>query len=168
MAGGALDERSTGGMVTKIEAAKLATQSGCGVFIGSAAEEGILEKIHSGTATGTFFMPQEISLAARKRWIAFFERPLGELHLDAGAAEAILKRNSSLLAKGLADCRGNFPEGSVATLHAPGGRVIARGIVSYDAATVRRIKGLDSNEIQSLFPGKNRYEVVHRDSLVLI
>ncbi|HSH09595.1 MAG TPA: glutamate 5-kinase, partial [Oceanipulchritudo sp.] len=64
MAGGALNERSTGGMVTKIEAAKLATQSGCGVFIGSASEPGILEQINSGTAQGTFFVPQALSLAA--------------------------------------------------------------------------------------------------------
>ena len=85
MAGGAENDRSTGGMITKIKAAKLATQSGCGVFIGDASIPGILGKIHAGSAKGTFFLPQSLSLAARKRWIAFFEKSQGTLHLDAGA-----------------------------------------------------------------------------------
>jgi len=168
MAGGALNERSTGGMVTKIEAAKLATQSGCGVFIGSAAEANILENILSGTAQGTFFVPQALSLAARKRWIAFFEKPLGALHLDEGATQAVLTRNSSLLAKGITKCEGKFQDGAVATLHAPSGKIIARGIVAYDAETLRSILGLNSDQIRSIQPDRTRLEVVHRDSLVLI
>lgn len=168
MAGGSQNEHSTGGMVTKIEAALLATRSGCGVFIGSAAEPAILEKIHNGTASGTFFMPQALSLAARKRWIAFFEKPSGALHLDAGAVDALLERHSSLLAKGVVSCQGNFDEGSVVTLHAPSGKVLGRGIVTYDAKTLSGILGEDSHEIQDRLPHRSRFEVVHRDSLVLI
>lgn len=168
MAGGALNERSTGGMVTKIEAARLATQSGCGVFIGPASEPDILLKIHNGTATGTFFVPQAIPLAARKRWIAFFERPAGALHLDAGAVQAIRERNSSLLAKGISRCNGDFPSGAVVTLHAPDGRVVARGLVAYDAATLQKVLGMDTAGIRKIAPGRSRYEVVHRDSLVLV
>ena len=168
LAGGARDAFSTGGMITKIEAAKLATQSGCGVFIADAEEADILEEIHSGTAKGTFFVPQKISLAARKRWIAFFEKPSGALHLDAGAVEAVRKRNSSLLAKGVTRCEGSFGEGAVATLHDPEGRIIARGIVGYDAQTLRSILGMTSEEIRNLDSHRSRYEVVHRDSLVLI
>jgi glutamate 5-kinase len=168
MAGGARDALATGGMVTKIEAAKLATQSGCGVFIGSAEEEKILEEIHSGTARGTFFVPQKISLAARKRWIAFFEKPSGSLHLDAGAAKAVTERNSSLLAKGVTGLDGVFGEGSVTKLQDPSGKVIARGIVSYDSETLRSILGMTTEEIHARQPERSRCEVVHRDSLVLI
>lgn len=168
MAGGSKDQHSTGGMITKIEAAKLATASGCGVFIGSGADETILEEIHSGTATGTFFVPQEIPLAARKRWIAFFEKPAGELHLDTGAARAVTEQNSSLLATGIATCKGTFSDGSVVTLHDPEARIIARGIVTYDSASLLRAMGKDSASLQSLFPDRKRFEVVHKDSLVLI
>ncbi|MEX0330310.1 MAG: glutamate 5-kinase [Puniceicoccaceae bacterium] len=168
MAGAAGNAHSTGGMVTKIEAADLATRSGCGVFIGSAAESGILQKIHDGTATGTFFVPQSIPLASRKRWIAFFEKPAGALYLDPGAAKAVLEQNSSLLAKGVTACKGSFAEGAVTTLHAPDGSLIGRGIVAYDSAVLETILGKDTSEIKELHPGRSRCEVVHRDSLVLI
>lgn len=168
MAGGSRSEHATGGMVTKIEAASLATQSGCGVFIGSAGEPGILRKVHEGSAQGTFFMPKALSLAARKRWIAFFEKPAGSLHLDAGATQAVRERHSSLLAKGLVECRGSFSEGAVVTLHAPDERMVGRGIVTYDAATLRTLIGQDSRQIKEALPHRSRFEVVHRDSLVLI
>lgn len=168
MAGGAETEQSTGGMVTKIEAAKLATQSGCGVFIADASKRDILKQIHSGNAEGTFFVPQSIPLAARKRWIAFFERPAGKLYLDEGAVEAVLERNSSLLAKGITSCEGDFPEGAVTTLHKPGGEVLAHGVVAFNAADIRGIIGKTSAEIQLLYPDRSRLEVVHKDSLVRI
>jgi glutamate 5-kinase len=168
MAGGALNVNSTGGMVTKLDAARLATQSGCGAFIGSAAEPDILGRILRGDAPGTFFVPQAISLAARKRWIAFFEKPLGSLAIDAGAVDAILQRNSSLLAKGVTTASGQFPEGAVVNLCAPGGAVVARGIARFDSATIQAIRGLDSAEIRKLQPGRSRFEVVHRDSLVRV
>lgn len=168
MAGAAGDIHSTGGMITKIEAADLATRSGCGVFIGSAADSGILQKILEGTATGTFFVPQSIPLAARKRWIAFFEKPSGALYLDSGAAKAVLERNSSLLAKGVTACKGDFREGAVTTLHNPQGKLIGRGIVAWDAKVLASILGKDTREIKELHPERSRCEVVHRDSLVLI
>ncbi len=168
MAGGALNARSTGGMVTKLEAAKLATRSGCAVFIGSSTEPGILEKIHDGTATGTFFMPQALSLAARKRWIAFFEKPAGALSLDAGAVKAIVEGHSSLLAKGVTACHGDFAEGAVVNLLDPAGAIVARGIVAYSAAALRPLLGQSSAQIRSAQPQRRRVEVVHRDSLVLL
>ena len=167
MAGGSLNEKSTGGMVTKIEAAELATHSGCGVFIASAEEENILGKIHSGEAEGTFFVPQALPLVARKRWIAFFENPTGRLHLDSGAVEAVIDRHSSLLAKGLTACEGNFSEGDVLTLHDPEGHIIGRGVVAFEANILKTLIGKPSSEIQKLVPSRKRYEVVHRDSLVL-
>lgn len=168
MAGGAQSEQSTGGMVTKIEAARLATQSGCGVFIADASKLNILEDIHAGNAVGTFFVPQSIPLAARKRWIAFFEKPAGQLFLDEGAVTAVLERNSSLLATGITTCNGEFQEGAVTTLHKPDGDIIAHGVVAFDATALRRIIGKSSAEIQQLHPDRSRFEVVHRDSLVLV
>lgn len=167
MAGGARDTNATGGMVTKLEAARLATQSGCGVFIGSAVAENILCRIRDGTAEGTFFVPQAISMAARKRWIAFFEKPSGALRLDAGAVKALLEQHSSLLASGITACEGDFPEGAVVTLHGPEGEGIGRGIVGYPARDLNGILGMDSRQIRATLPGRSRLEVVHRDGMVL-
>jgi glutamate 5-kinase len=168
LAGDAEGKHSTGGMITKMEAAELATKSGCGVFIGSATAPDILGQIHDGTATGTFFVPESIPLDSRKRWIAFFQKPSGSLHLDAGAAEAVKERNSSLLAMGISRCEGDFKEGDVANLHDPEGNLIGRGIVAYDASALDKILGRDSRQIKDQYPDRSRYEVVHRDSLVLI
>lgn len=167
-AGGPRDTRSTGGMVTKLEAARLATQSGCGMFIGNAAEEDILLKIREGSARGTFFVPQALSLAAKKRWIAFFERPRGALHLDAGAVEAIRERHSSLLPSGVRSVEGDFPEGAVVTLHNPAGTLVARGICAYSSVDLAGILGRESGEIRQRFPQRSRCEAVHRDRLVLM
>lgn len=167
MAGGTRDLLATGGMITKLEAARLATRSGCGVFIGAADHPGILDQIHQGNAIGTFFVPQKLPLAARKRWIAFFEKPLGNLVVDAGATAAMLERNSSLLAKGVVSCEGNFPEGAVVTIHDSDKNLLARGIVSFSKTQLDSVIGKDTTEIRVLFPGKKRCEVVHKDSLVL-
>ena len=85
-----------------------------------------------------------------------------------GAAKAVLERKSSLLAKGVTACKGEFADGAVTTLHAPDGTLIGRGIVAYDSATLSSILGKDSREIKQLHPDRSRCEVVHRDSLVLI
>ena len=168
MAGGSASAHATGGMVTKIEAARLATQSGCGVFIGDAGNPDLLGQIISGTAEGTFFVPQKLPLASRKRWIAFFERPQGELHVDAGAATAVLERHSSLLPKGITACQGSFSKGALVTIHGPDGKVIARGIAAYDSEELRSVIGQNSRDIKSHQPGRTRFEAVHRDSLVLL
>lgn len=166
MAGGALNANSTGGMVTKLEAARLATRSGCGTFIGNAASRQILTGILNGTASGTFFAPAAVALPARQRWIAFFQRPAGALHLDAGAAAAVAGRGSSLLAKGITRVDGSFAAGSVVALLDPAQRTIARGICAFSSAELQPILGLASSELRSRFPGRKRCEVVHRDQLV--
>ncbi len=168
MAGGSTNAHSTGGMITKLEASQLATRSGCGVFIGPSDNDNILDEIMKGTASGTFFVPQKLSLASRKRWIAFFERPTGHLNIDAGAASALVERNSSLLARGIVACDGVFSKGDVVVIHEPGGRAIARGIIGYDKADLVEVIGKNSSDIRTVFPDKSRYEVVHKDSLVLI
>lgn len=167
MAGGTGDPNATGGMVTKLEAAHLATRSGCGVFIGSSRAEGILPSVCRGSAKGTFFVPAKASLAARKRWIAFFERPQGCLRLDDGAVAAVRDRSASLLAKGIVAVEGEFPAQAVVRLANAGGREFARGICGFPAREIHRLCGLDSTAIRREFPGR-RPEIVHRDSLVLL
>lgn len=167
-AGGAANKFSTGGMVTKLEAAQLATQSGCGMFIGCAATGNILIDILKGTATGTFFLPAKLSMAARKRWIAFFQPVSGQLFLDPGAVCAIRDKKTSLLARGISRFEGRFEAGDIVNLHDPNGQLVARGICTYSAADLQRITGKSSSEIQSCFPERHRLEVVHRDSLVLL
>lgn len=168
MAGGARDRFSTGGMVTKIEAAELATRSGCNTFIGDAAAPDILPSILEGTAQGTFFVARSLPMAARKRWIAFFEKPMGDLHLDAGAVQALVEEHGSLLAKGVTQVSGSFLAGQVVNLRSPQGVVIARGICTFDQAHLLTALGKDSSAIRRLYPERSRVEVVHRDSMVLM
>lgn len=168
LAGDTDNPLATGGMVTKLEAAEIATRSGCGVFIGSAAHPHILPEIVDGKAPGTFFLPTAETLAARKRWIAFFEKSSGSLHLDAGAVKALLQDNSSLLASGITDCDGSFPAHAVIDIKGPDGRIIARGISAYDAVTIRKYKGLDSSHLREANPNRSRLEIIHRDNLAIL
>jgi glutamate 5-kinase len=167
MAGTALNSRSTGGMLTKLEAARIATRSGCGMFIGAAAQKDILLRIATGDAEGTFFVAQKLSLAARKRWIAWFAAPGGSLTLDQGAVQAVTEKKASLLAKGVTACEGEFPAGSVVTLVDPQARAIARGVSAFSSSDLRPLLGFSSEEIQRHFPERRRLELVHRDTLVL-
>lgn len=168
LAGGTENPLATGGMVTKLEAAEIATRSGCGVFIGSAAHPHILTQIVEGKAPGTFFLPTADALVARKRWIAFFEKSSGSLHLDSGAVKALLHDNSSLLATGIIDCDGTFPANAVIDIKGPDGRIIARGVTAYDSATIRKYKGLDSSHLREANPNRSRLEIIHRDNLAIL
>lgn len=168
LAGGTANPHATGGMVTKLEAADIATRSGCGVFIGSASDPGILPKIASGQGQGTFFLPTPDALGARKRWIAFFEKSSGSLALDDGAVSAILKGNRSLLAAGITACQGTFSANAVIDLRNGQGTLIARGITGYDSETIRQFKGLDSRRIREAHPERSRLEIIHRDNLVVL
>lgn len=168
LAGGSENPHATGGMITKLEAAEIATRSGCGVFIGSAARPDILHDIVAGKGPGTFFLPTPEALGARKRWIAFFEKSGGSLDLDDGAVTAIRNGNRSLLAAGITACHGDFSANTVLDLRNPEGALIARGISAYDAGTIRQIKGLDSRRIREAHPERSRLEIIHRDNLVIL
>jgi glutamate 5-kinase len=168
MAGGAESATSVGGMITKIDAAAIARESGCATFIGAGDDPAILLHLAAGRAQGTVFLPAQLPLDARKRWIAFFAQPCGALHIDAGASAAIQHQGRSLLAGGIVRCDGAFHEGDVVNIHNPDGRVVARGLSHFDAGTVRSLLGRKSAEIRALLPNETRPEVVHRNSLVLI
>ncbi|MEM9227515.1 MAG: glutamate 5-kinase, partial [Verrucomicrobiota bacterium] len=158
----------TGGMITKIEAADLATRSGCGVFIGSGRDAGIISRFFAGQAVGTTFLPTRIPMRSRKRWLAWFEQAQGELTVDAGAMHALCDKGSSLLAKGITACSGDFSSGDVVNVCGPEGKAFARGLVCYDREALVPLLGLGSAQIKAQQPGRRRLEVIHRDELVLL
>src|SRR6204780_4453382 len=113
MAGGTTSETAVGGMVSKLSAARLATKSGCGVFIASGAEPDIIARLLAGTGPGTFFVPSGLPLEARKRWLAYFQRPSGTVAINACAVPALKEHGSSLLAVGVTGSSGDFATGDV-------------------------------------------------------
>lgn len=158
----------TGGMITKIEAARLATKSGCGVFIGSGKDAEIIAELLAGRAHGTIFIPSKLSMRSRKRWLAWFEEPKGRLTVDAGAAAALRDQGSSLLAKGVTACEGEFAEGDVVTVHSPNGEPVARGLAGFCSENLIQILGKRSAEIKALYPDRKHVEAIHRDELVMV
>ncbi|MFP6892825.1 MAG: glutamate 5-kinase [Opitutales bacterium] len=165
MAGGTKSSTAVGGMVTKIEAAKIATMSGCAVFVGSGTEPDRLPFILKGETAGTFFAPAGLGLNQRKKWLAFFPEPTGALVLDEGACHAILQEGKSLLAKGLISFRGEISRSDVVTLENPDGEIIARGICQFSSDELSQVKGKSNDEIHLIFPERTRSEVIHRDHL---
>ena len=165
MAQGTASPTAVGGMTTKITAAKIATKSGCAVFIGSGENPQELANILNGQAEGTFFAPSGLDLNARKKWLAFFPEPKGTLQIDAGACEAILLNGRSLLARGLTEIKGHFDRAEVVEIVNPAGKTIARGISRFGKEELLLIQGKTNADVLDAFPGRNRPEVVHRDHL---
>jgi glutamate 5-kinase len=168
MAGGTTSETAVGGMVSKISAAKLATKSGCGVFIASGAEPGIIGRLLSGEGPGTFFVPSGLPLEARKRWLAYFQRPAGTIRVNARAVPALREQGRSLLAVGVTEASGSFAAGDIVNIAAPDGSVIARGKAAFASEEIPALAGRQSDELAALHPGRRRLEVVHRNDLVLL
>jgi len=168
LAGGAGTRQGTGGMRTKIEAAKLATASGIAVVIAPGAEPDVLIRLAAGEAIGTRFRPAVSRREARKRWILSAIAGRAALHVDAGAAEAVRHGGRSLLAAGVRDVSGRFGRGDPVGIVGPDGERIACGLVGYDAHDVRRIAGHHSQEIAEVLGRSYGEEVVHRNNLVLL
>jgi glutamate 5-kinase len=165
MAGNSASDMGSGGMVTKIAAARIALDAGCHMCIASGHPLHPLKCIESG-ARCTWFIPSATPATARKQWIAGSLQPAGLLSIDAGAAGA-LRRGRSLLPAGVTEVTGQFERGDAVDVAEPGGRIIARGLSAYSSADVRRIMGRHSREIETLVGYRGRDEVVHRDDLVL-
>lgn len=168
MAGGTTSEVAVGGMASKISAARLATRSGCGVFIASGSEPQILSRLFSGRGPGTFFVPSGLPLDARKRWLAYFQRPAGTVCVNASAVPVLCDQGRSLLAVGVTGAQGQFLAGDIVNIAGPDGIVFARGKVAYDIEEIPRIAGRKGDAVASLYPGRRRLEVVHRNDLVLL
>ncbi|MGM9580405.1 MAG: glutamate 5-kinase [Anaerovibrio sp.] len=167
MAGGAGSAVGTGGMATKIEAAKIATAAGVTMFIASGGENGMLGRIIAGEDVGTVFPPKDAHLRARKGWLAFGKRISGILVVDEGCVKA-LKRGSSLLAAGILATEGEYTAGSTVRVLTADYQEIARGTIAYDAAAVAKIKGRKTSDFTDILDGEIHDEVIHRDNMVLM
>jgi len=168
MAGGTTSETAVGGMVTKISAAKLATKSGCGVFIASGAEPDIIQRLLAGEGPGTFFAPSGLPLEARKRWLAYFQRPTGAIAVNACAVPVLRDEGRSLLAIGVTGYVGEFAAGDIVDIVDPDGHTFARGVTTFASDEIEVIALKTTAELKPLFPGRKRLEVVHRNDLVVL
>jgi glutamate 5-kinase len=165
MAGAAGSELSRGGMQTKIEAAKIATQGGTHMVIASGRIAHPLQAIADGGIC-TWFLTSANPVTARKKWIAGSLEPKGTLVIDAGAVRALMS-GKSLLPAGVRRVEGAFARGDAVIIRGPDGAEIARGLVAYDAEDADRIKGCASSAITSILGFGGRAEMVHRDNLVV-
>jgi len=157
---------SSGGMRTKLMAARIATGAGCAMAIALGKRDHPLAALLAG-APCTWFLPAPEGRTARKRWIAGSLAPLGVLTVDAGAARA-LRRGSSLLPAGVRAVEGDFARGDPLSVRDEEGRELARGLSAYDSEAARLIAGHRSEELESLLGWRGRDEIIHRDDLVLL
>lgn len=167
MAGGAGSSLGTGGMATKISAARIAVSSGTAMVIANGSKQGIINDILNGEEHGTWFKPEDRPLQFRKRWIAFGTKVMGRLVIDGGAAAALYRENKSLLPSGVVAVEGDFSEGSAVSIVDESYNEIAKGIVNYSSEEIEKIKGLQSIEIEERLGHKNYDEIVHRDNMVI-
>jgi glutamate 5-kinase len=165
MAGGAASELSRGGMMTKIEAAKIATAGGATMLIANGTRMNPLQAVLDG-ARCTWFLSPSTPVTARKRWIGGTLEPRGIVFVDKGAAKA-LREGASLLPAGVKRVDGSFARGDLVVVRGPDGGEIARGLVAYDAIDAVKIMGRASRDIEKILGYSGRKEVIHRDALVL-
>lgn len=168
-AGGVGSARGTGGMATKIQAAKAATSSGIHLVIASGTEKNAITRVLQGEELGTLFLSRENRLQFRKRWLAFGAKIAGSIVVDDGCAKAIRKAGGcSILPAGVFAVQGEFLPGSTVSVIDKDAHELARGLVHYSSAELEQIKGCNSGEIANILGHKNFDEVIHRDDLVIL
>ena len=168
MAGGVGSHLGSGGMITKILAAKRAARSGAHTIILSGHEQDALSRLAAGELIGTLLRAKTMTLAARKQWLADHLQVRGKLKLDDGAVTALVKQNTSLLPVGVVDVSGDFERGEVVSCLNMQGVEIARGLVNYNASETIRILKTPSGQIESKLGYVDQPELIHRDNLVLL
>ncbi|HQS37222.1 MAG: glutamate 5-kinase [Methylotenera sp. 24-45-7] len=168
MAGGAGTSIGTGGMLTKILAAKRAARSGAHTVIASGREKDVLVRLSAGEAIGTHLEATQMKTAARKQWLADHLRMSGKLVLDAGAVKVLKTDGKSLLPIGVTAVEGYFERGDVVACVDLDGNEIARGLVNYNASEAARIMRKSSSEIESILGYVDAAELIHRDNLILL
>ncbi|MCS7021226.1 MAG: glutamate 5-kinase [Gemmataceae bacterium] len=168
MAAATRSSLGTGGMKSKLRAARQVTAAGEAVVIANGRQERILDRLFAAEPVGTLFLPHGEDLPAWKRWLGFSVRPKGTLHIDAGAERALIDQRKSLLPVGVVRVEGNFSKGDLVAICGPGGREIARGLCNYSAIEAQRLCGLSSTQIRERFGLLPYAELVHRDNLVII
>ncbi|HFD12334.1 MAG TPA: glutamate 5-kinase [Crenotrichaceae bacterium] len=168
MAGESSGQLGRGGMITKIQAAKLASRSGSATIIASGREENIITRILVAEQLGTLLVAKDEPLLARKRWLAAQLKVNGKLIVDDGAVKVLELSGKSLLSIGVEAVSGDFRRGELVACHDMSGREIARGLVNYSADEVQKIKRRPSRDIEQLLGYAGEPELIHRDNLVLI
>jgi len=168
MAGGAGSSVGSGGMLTKILAAKRGAKSGAHTVIAWGREEDVLVRLAGGEAIGTQLISEMAPLAARKQWMADHLQTAGQVKLDAGAVQKLTMEGKSLLPIGVLDVAGEFGRGELITCVDESGRVIARGLSNYSSADARKIKRQPSSEIEEILGFVEEQELIHRDNLVIV
>lgn len=166
LAGGAGSRVGTGGMATKIQAARIAMHSGLVTVIARASENDVIRRVVAGEPLGTAFWPS-VRLVQKKKWIAYGATVCGRIFVDSGAARALQKHGKSLLPSGVTGVEGRFDVGNTVSVIDPDGKEIARGIVNYCNADVDRIRGRNTGEIADILGHKDYDEIIHRDNLAL-
>jgi glutamate 5-kinase len=166
LAGASATEFGSGGMVTKLVAARIALSAGCATVIASGRRLRPLAAIEAGRPC-TWFVGEGTPRVARKQWIAGTLKPRGEIVIDEGAARALVA-GGSLLPVGVVAIEGRFDRGDAVTVRSRDGRDLARGLVAYDSDEARRIQGRRSDDIEALLGYRGRNELIHRDNLALI
>ncbi len=166
----ATDETSdvgSGGMKSKVLAAKKVTAFGIPYIIAAGKEKGILRDLCAGKERGTLFLPMKEHLNSRKYWIAFTLRSRGKLTVDDGAKKALIEEGKSLLPSGVIDVEGDFHVGDPVLCLDTGGKILAKGLTNYGAEEVRKIMGLKTSRIQQVLGYKDYDEVIHRDNMAV-
>jgi len=165
---GTASKLGTGGMITKIEATKLATSSGAAVIIADGQEPDIILRLANGEAAGTRFKPKPSKLESRQRWMLSGLSTRGKLVVDSGAALALKKQKRSLLAAGISQVEGKFRRGDIVNIFDPAGVKLGCGITNYSAEDITAIKGVNSRKITVTLGYDYGSEVVHRNNLVVL
>jgi glutamate 5-kinase len=159
---------SKGGMMSKLQAARVVTSSGENVILASGRRVGVLADILAGKVVGTAFLAQGKTINPWRRWIGFSAQPRGTLYVDPGACQAICAGGRSLLAIGIERVEGEFRKGDVVSVRDGAGTELARGLTNYASDDIRRIRGLRSQQIAEALGHRPYEEVVHRDNLALL
>ncbi len=168
MAGASKSVLGTGGMRSKLRAARLATAAGESVIMANGSIPGILDEVFAGKPVGTLFLPHGDTLSAWKRWLGFTARPLGQIQIDHGARIALVDKGKSLLPIGIVKVQGDFDKGDVVAIHAADGAEIGRGLTNFSSSEIGRILGLRTEQVAEVLGAVPYEEVIHRDNLVVI
>jgi len=168
LAAGTAGKLGTGGMATKIEAAKLATASGVTVVIAAGRERNVLLRLAGGESLGTRFLPVTTKLESRKRWMLSGLATHGKLDVDSGAARALREDKRSLLAAGITAVEGDFERGDIVEIYDADGKQVGCGITNYGSGDIAVIKGERSTQINAVIGHEFGPEVVHRNNLVVL
>lgn len=167
LAGKSGSKFASGGMITKIGAGRISVNSGIPMIIANSRQENVLNRLARGEDLGSLFLPQEASPHAKKKWIEFFSEIEGVLTVDQGCKDALLCKGNSLLAIGLLEIEGDFEKGSIISIADQDGEEFARGVASYSAEEMEKLKGKHSDDFYELLGYRDTDSLVHCDNLIV-